>query len=93
MHALCKYLSGWAGHTAGILKKEKLRLSAIIDELEAFAEVRPLSSHVIDLKSQSNALLARLLREEELKWYQRSKAQFILEGDSIQDISMELQKA
>ena len=26
--------------------------------------------------------MARLLREEELKWYQRSKAQFILEGDS-----------
>ena len=23
-----------------------------------------------------------MLREEELKWYQRSKAQFILEGDS-----------
>jgi hypothetical protein len=29
---------------AGILKKEKPHLSAIIDELEAFAEVRPLSS-------------------------------------------------
>ena len=26
--------------------------------------------------------MARLLREEELKWYQHSKAQFILEGDS-----------
>ena len=36
----------------------------------------------IELKSQSNAQIARLLREEELKWYQRSKSQFILEGDS-----------
>ena len=35
-----------------------------------------------ELKSQSNAQIAKLLREEELKWYQRSKAQFILEGDS-----------
>ena len=26
--------------------------------------------------------LARLLWEEEIKWYQRSKAQFLLEGDS-----------
>src|SRR4051812_11508947 len=26
--------------------------------------------------------MARLLREEELKWYQRSKAKFILEGDA-----------
>jgi hypothetical protein len=45
----------------------------IIDDLEALAEV---------LKSQSNAQIASLLREEELKWYQRSKSQFILEGDS-----------
>jgi hypothetical protein len=36
----------------------------------------------IELKSQSNADIAKLPREEELKWYQRSKAQFILEGDS-----------
>jgi hypothetical protein len=33
------------------------------------------------MKSQSNAQLAGLLREEELKWYQRSKAQSILEGN------------
>ena len=26
--------------------------------------------------------IAKLLREEELKWYQRSKAQLILQGDS-----------
>lgn len=26
--------------------------------------------------------MARLLREEEVKWYQRSKAQLILQGDS-----------
>ena len=36
----------------------------------------------IEHKSQLNAQLANLLREEELKWYQRSRAQFILEGDS-----------
>jgi mannosylglycoprotein endo-beta-mannosidase len=34
------------------------------------------------LKNQSNAEIARLLREEEIKWYQRSKSQFILEGDA-----------
>src|SRR5438128_5636776 len=33
-------------------------------------------------EAQLNAQIARLLREEELKWYQWSKAQFILEGDS-----------
>jgi hypothetical protein len=82
MCAMRRHLSGWASHTAGILKKEKLRLSAIIDELESLAEVRLLSSDEIELKSQSNAHITSLLRDEELKWYQRSNAQFILEGDS-----------
>ena len=82
MRATHKYLGGWARHTTGLLKLEKQRLSSIINDLEAIAEVRPLDEHEIELKSQSNAQIARLLREEELKWYQRSKAQFILEGDS-----------
>jgi hypothetical protein len=64
------------------LKKGKLSLSSNIDDLEAIAEVRPLTTHEIELKSQYNAKLASLLREEELKWYQRSKAQFLLEEDS-----------
>ena len=76
------HLVGWARHTTGLLKKEKIRLSSIIDALEALAEVRVLLALEIELKSQSNAQIAKLLREEELKWYQRSKAQFILEGDS-----------
>jgi hypothetical protein len=29
-----------------------------------------------------NVEIARLLREEEIKWYQRSKSQLILEGDA-----------
>ena len=82
MRAVRKHLCGWAQHTTGILKKEKQRLSSIIDDLEAIAEVRPLSAQEIEQKSQSNAEIAKLLREEELKWYQRSKTQFILEGDS-----------
>jgi hypothetical protein len=82
IRATRKHLGGWARHTAGILKKEKLRLSSIIDNLEALAEVRPLLPQEIELKSQSNAQIARLLREEEIKWYQMSKSQFILEGDA-----------
>ena len=31
------FLRGWARHTTGILKKEKARLSGIIDDLEAIA--------------------------------------------------------
>jgi hypothetical protein len=48
--------------------KEKLRLSSIIDDLEALAEVRPLPAQEIELKSQSNAQLAGILREEDLIW-------------------------
>lgn len=64
-----------------IFKKEN-RLSCIIDELDNFEEVHPLAAQEVELKSQSNAQIARLLREEKLKWYQRSKSQFILEGGS-----------
>jgi hypothetical protein len=59
----------------GQLKLEKL-------SLEVLVEVRPLTMHEIKLKSQYNATLVGLLREEELKWYQRSKARFVLEGNS-----------
>ena len=81
MRNMRTFLRGWARHTTGMLKKEKARLSAIIDELEEIAESQPLSTQDIELKNQSIARIAQLLREEELKWYQRSKkAQFILEG-------------
>jgi mannosylglycoprotein endo-beta-mannosidase len=76
IRAMRKHLPGWARHIAGILKKEKLRLSSTIDKIEALAEVRPLSAQEIEPQ------IASPLREEELKWYQRSKAHFILEGDS-----------
>jgi hypothetical protein len=49
--ALHKYLCGWARHVVGILKARSVRLSVIIDELEALAEVRPLHMHEIELKS------------------------------------------
>jgi hypothetical protein len=58
----------------GQLKQEKLSLTSYIDDLEAIAEVRPLTVQEIELKSQYNAKLVDLLREEELKRYQRSKA-------------------
>jgi hypothetical protein len=38
MRAMRKHLSGWASHVAGILKTKKLRLSSIIDHLEALDE-------------------------------------------------------
>jgi hypothetical protein len=65
----------------GVLKKEKLSLSSIIDDLEALAETSPLSTQWMELKNQSNAKISSLLRKEEIKWYQCSKSKFIVEGD------------
>ena len=59
-----KYLRGWARHTSGMLKKEKARMSAIIDELKEIAEGRHLPTQEIELKSQSNEHIAE---EEEIK--------------------------
>jgi hypothetical protein len=82
LRALRSHLSGWTKHVTGVLKKENLRLLSTIDDLEALAETNPLSAQEIELKNQSNAKIASLLREEEIKWYQRSKSKFIIEGDS-----------
>jgi hypothetical protein len=41
IRAIRSHLSGWARHVSGVLKKEKLRLSSMIDDLEALAEVGP----------------------------------------------------
>jgi hypothetical protein len=64
----------WLGSSYGLLKIQKLGLTSIIDNHEALAEVRPLTAQVIGRKSQLNADVPRLLHEEELKWYQQSKA-------------------
>ena len=79
---LRKYLRGWARHITGILKREKEHLCTIIDEIARATETRVLTQQEIELKSQSNAEVARMLREEELRWYQRSKSTFILKGDA-----------
>jgi hypothetical protein len=82
LRALRNHLRGWARHVSGVIKKENQRLSSIIDDLEALAEISPLSLQQIELKNHSSAKIASLLHEEEIKWYQRSKSKFILEGDS-----------
>jgi tRNA A37 N6-isopentenylltransferase MiaA len=61
-------------------KRKKAQLLTIIDKLEEIAEVPPLLPNETELKNHSNAQIAQLLHEEEIKWYQRSKNQFILEG-------------
>jgi hypothetical protein len=80
MRAMRKHLSEWASHVAGILKTKNFAYHLLLIIWRLW--MRPLSAQEIELKSQSNAQIAGLLCEEEVKWYRRSIALFILEGDS-----------
>jgi hypothetical protein len=77
-----QYLRGWAQHTSGILKKEKKEIISKLDEIDKRAESVPLSTSELDLCNFLQSRLAQLLREEEIKWYQRAKVKELLEGDS-----------
>jgi mannosylglycoprotein endo-beta-mannosidase len=50
--------------------------------LDKKAENSPLDQDELNLKHVMNERLADLLREEELKWYQRAKAKNLLEGNA-----------
>ena len=53
-----------------------------MDELDKKAETTPLDGNELNLKHALNNRLAELLREEEVKWYQRAKVKDLLEGDA-----------
>ena len=78
---LRQHLRGWAKHTAGAYRKEKKRLLALLDDLDKKAENAPLSDQDINLKHYLKEHLVLLLREEEIKWYERAKVKTLLEGD------------
>jgi hypothetical protein len=62
--------------------KEKKGLLDKLDVLDKKAEVSLLSAQEADLRQCLHSRLSHLLREEELKWYQRSKVKHLLEGDA-----------
>ena len=82
MSALRRHLRGWAAHTCGTYKLEKAHLQATIDALDINAEIQGLSDIEREQLAQSRDQLARILREEELKWYQRAKTSDGLLGDN-----------
>jgi hypothetical protein len=75
-------LRGWAKNVSVSNKKEKKGLLDKLDVLDKKAEVSLLSAQEADLRQCLYNRLTQLLREEELKWYQRSKAKHLLEGDA-----------
>jgi hypothetical protein len=73
--------------------KEKLQQSSIIVDLEALAEVRPLTVHEIELKSQSNAQLEVFFVRRSLSGTSDRKLNLFWKRIQIQDISIVLPMA
>lgn len=66
----------------GAYRKEKQELIRKADELDKRAETQLLNQQELDLKQSIKDRLAQLLREEEIKWFQRAKTKDLLQGDS-----------
>jgi hypothetical protein len=79
---LRQFLRGWAKNMNGAYKKEKHELLRKVKELDKKAESQLLSQQEWDLKQSVRVRHTQLLREEELKWFQRAKTTKILKGDS-----------
>jgi hypothetical protein len=67
LRRLRQHLRGWAKHTAGIYRKEKKKLLALLENLDKKAESVPLSNQKINFKHFLKEGLVLLLREEEIK--------------------------
>jgi hypothetical protein len=65
---------------SGAYKLEKTSILNKLDELDKKAEITLLTQDELNLKHVLNERLAELLREEEIKWYQRAKVKHLLEG-------------
>jgi nitrogenase molybdenum-iron protein alpha/beta subunit len=77
-----QYLRGRAKNVSGHYKKERKEILNMLDALDKKVETCSLDSHEREYKQYLNNILAELLREEEIKWYQRAKVKELLEGDS-----------
>jgi hypothetical protein len=66
----------------GPTRRKKKDLSSKIDELDKKAKHPMLLPHEVDLRHCLKVRLFQLLRDEEIKWYQRSKSDKLLHGDN-----------
>jgi hypothetical protein len=77
---LRQFLRGWAKNLSGVYRKEKERLSLLIDELDLKAETIPLNAAERAQKREADIAIAKLRRDEETKWVERAKVKHIQEG-------------
>jgi hypothetical protein len=71
--ALRRYLRGWAKHKFGVYTHTKVSLQQTIEQLDTTAESRNLIPEENLLLSQARDQLAKLHREEEIKFFQKPK--------------------
>ena len=82
MGALRNQQWGWARHHHGVYKAQKENLQKVVTNLDTQAEIRNLSQGERDQLETTRDDLIKLLREEELRFYQRAKAADVLLGDN-----------
>jgi hypothetical protein len=82
IRALRRYLRGWVKNINGTCKKEKKEILDKLEQLDKRAENTMLAPQDLEVKQCLNMRLMQLLREEEIKWFQWSKANNLLQGDS-----------
>jgi 23S rRNA maturation mini-RNase III len=66
----------------GAYRKENQELLRRAEELDMKAESQLLSQREWDLKQSIHERVTQLLREEEIKWFQRAKTTKILKRDN-----------
>jgi hypothetical protein len=77
---LRQYLRGWAKNLSCFYKKEKERLTLLIDELDLKAKTIPLSVAESAAKKEADECLDKFHCQEESKWAQQEKVKHIQEG-------------
>jgi len=82
LSALHRHLRGWAANKVGLYKTQKQSLQATINQLDVEAEARHLSEVEQNDLALAREHLAQLLREEEIKYFQRAKVKDVLLGDN-----------
>jgi len=79
---LRQFLRGWAINLNGAYRKEKEELLRKTNELDKKEEDYLLNQQEMDLKQCIKERLAQILREEEIRWFQRAKTKKLLQGNS-----------
>jgi hypothetical protein len=87
MGALRTHLRGWARHHHGLYRIQKEQFQHIVTTLDTQAEQRTLTEGEREQLENARDDLTKLLREEELRFYQQAKVNDVVLGIIIPSIS------